>query len=349
MYLINLGNVDWDVSQAIYHTLGRMGVEGLVICSPKQKYVSVGYFQDTEKEVDVDYLKRAGIPLIRREVGGGTVLLDNGQIFYHLIWNRGNSKFPIKFSDIYEMLSRPPIETYGEFGIKTSFREVNDIITSEGRKIAGLGGANIDNSMVFVGSIILDFDYETMSKVLKVPDEKFRDKVFKNLKDYVSSVKKEIGEIPKREEVVRSLVNNFEKITGKLKEVTIDEETQKRVKEVSKYLRSEKFIFKKTSKIPDRIKIKSGIELHFTTYKAKGGLIRTAQEIMEDILKDIGISGDFTMNPKEGVSIIEDSVKESKKKEEKILEKVGEAYDKGKIDAPGVTPEDITKAVVKEE
>jgi lipoate-protein ligase A len=37
--------------------------------------------------------------------------------------------------------------------------------------------------MVFVGSIILDFDYERMTRAIKVPDEKFRDKVFKTMKE----------------------------------------------------------------------------------------------------------------------------------------------------------------------
>ena len=348
MYLFNLGNVDWQTSQAVYHTLARMGVDALVVCSPKQQYVCLGYFQDAEKEVDVKYLNTHNIPLIRREVGGGAVLLDNNQIFYHVIWNRDNGKFPLKFSEIYQLLSQAPISTYNEFGVKTEFREVNDILTYEGKKIAGLGGANIENSMVFVGSIILDFDYETMAKTLKVPDEKFRDKVFKNLKDYVSSIKREIGEIPKRKDVIGSLIKNFEGITGKLKPINLNKDVIERMEQVSGYLMSPDFIYKKTPKKPDRVKIKSGVEMLYTSYKAKGGLIRTSQEIMEDIINDLIISGDFTMNPKEGLDIIQRGVVNSEREKDEVLSRVGDAYDKGKIDVPGVSPEDVAEAITKE-
>ena len=43
--------------------------------------------------------------------------------------------------------------------------------------------------MVFVGGILLDFDYQAMSKILKVPDEKFRDKVFKSMKENLTTMK----------------------------------------------------------------------------------------------------------------------------------------------------------------
>ena len=162
MYLFNLGERPWEQSMLIFHALARMGIEALVIVSPQTPFISIGYFQDAKQEVALDYCKKNNLPIIRREVGGGTVYLDRNQIFYHVIWNKENPNFPKKISDIYHHLSTGPIETYGEFGIKTQFREINDIITSQGRKIAGLGGADIQNSMVFVGSIILDFDYEKM-------------------------------------------------------------------------------------------------------------------------------------------------------------------------------------------
>jgi len=41
--------------------------------------------------------------------------------------------------------------------------------------------------MVFVGGILLDFNYKAMSRILKVPDEKFRDKVFKTMEENVTT------------------------------------------------------------------------------------------------------------------------------------------------------------------
>jgi lipoate-protein ligase A len=46
-----------------------------------------------------------------------------------------------------------------------------------GRKIGGTGAASIGEATVMVGSFMFDFDTETMSRCLKVPSEKFRDKL----------------------------------------------------------------------------------------------------------------------------------------------------------------------------
>ena len=128
--------------------------------------------QDTKKEIDLDYCKKANIPVMRREVGGGATFLDEDQIFYQVIWNKKNRRFPKRIDEIFEFLSQPPCETYREFGIDAHFRAANDIVTKQGKKIAGEGGGDIEDSMVLVGGILMDFDFGAMSKILKVPDEK---------------------------------------------------------------------------------------------------------------------------------------------------------------------------------
>ena len=329
----------------IFHALARMGIEALDIVSPVTPFVSIGYFQNVEQEVDLEYCRKERLPIIRREVGGGTVYLDRNQIFYHLVWDQNNPRFPRRVSEIYQHLSVPPIETYQEFGIKAEFREVNDIVTAEGRKIAGLGGANIEDSMVFVGSVILDFDYERMVRAIKAPDEKFRDKVFKTMKENVATMNRELGKIPPREEITRVLIEKFEKVLGKLERVELNHEILRKMKELALWFNSPEFLFKKAPQIPKGVKIKEGIEILYGMYKAKGGLIRTVQEVETRTLKDINISGDFTMFPKEELADLEGALKETEREEKKLESKIEEFYEKSGIQTPGVEPQDITKAV----
>jgi len=345
MYLFDLGELPWEQSMLIFHALARMGVEALNIVWPDKPFVSIGYFQDAGLEVDLDYCRREGLPVFRREVGGGTVYLDRNQIFYHVIWNRDNPRFPKKISEVYQYLSVPPIETYGEFGIKTEFREVNDIITREGRKIAGLGGSDIGESMVFVGSVILDFDYDRMTKAIKVPDEKFRDKVFKTMKENVTTMKRELGILPPRREIVRVLKEKFEKVLGRLEPVELDEEIVRKMTELARWFNSPEFLYKKTPKIPRGVKIKEGIEILYGMYKAKGGLIRTAQEVERKTLKDIVITGDFTLYPKESLTVLEEGLKGMERERTKLITRIEEFYEKTGAETPGVEPEDITKAI----
>ena len=155
MNLIKLDKLGGQDSMLIFHTLARIGYEGLVIVSPAQPLASVGYFQDAKKEIDLDFCEQTGIPVMRREVGGGATYLDGDQIFYQVIWNSRNRKFPTNVKRIFRLLSQPPCETYKKFGINASFRSENDIVTDKGKKIAGEGGGDISDSMVFVGGMNL--------------------------------------------------------------------------------------------------------------------------------------------------------------------------------------------------
>ena len=126
MLLFDLGKLPGQQSMLIFHALARMGLEALVIVSPKTPLVSIGYFQDAAREIDLEYCRASGIPFMRREVGGGTTYLDENQIFYQLIWKKDHPNFPRAVEEIYPWFSQAPIETYRAFGIETEFRVVND-------------------------------------------------------------------------------------------------------------------------------------------------------------------------------------------------------------------------------
>lgn len=347
MYLLDLGEKPWEQSMLIFHTLARMGVEAVDIVWPQSPFISIGYFQDAKNEVDIEYCKKSNLPIFRREVGGGTVYLDRNQIFYHIIWNKDNPNFPSRIKDIYEYLSVPPIETYEEFGIQTKFREVNDIVTSKDRKIAGLGGADIENSMVFVGSIMRDFNYDAMSHAIKVPDEKFRDKIYKTMEENVTNMKKEIGKAPSHDEIKKVLIKKYEKLLGKLKPLTLNEEIIKKMMELAKWFNSPDFLYRKTPRIPKGVKIKEGIEILYGIYKAKGGLIRTAQEVENRHLNDIGISGDFTLFPKNELQNLEYSLKDVVREKDELISKIDEFYENREIQTPGVKSKDFTTAIME--
>lgn len=345
MYVVNLGKIPGQQSMLVFHALARMGFEGLVIVSPQDPLASIGYFQDTRAEIDLEYCNEAGIPVMRREVGGGATYLDENQIFYQVIYNKDNPIAPLKIAEIYEWFSQAPVETYGELGIRTAFRPVNDIVTGEGRKIAGEGGGDIGDSRVFVGGILLDFDYQAMSRILKVPDEKFRDKVFKTMEENLTTVRRELGSVPSHEEVSRILIEKFEKLLGRLERTDLPSDTVGKMVELEKWFTSDEFLFKKTPRVPKGVKIREGIEILYTMYKAKGGLIRTAQEIDKKRIADITISGDFTMFPREALSGLEKELKDVERKDQLIKPKIEKFYEEKGVESPGVESEDYLRAM----
>ncbi|MGZ3591497.1 MAG: lipoate--protein ligase family protein [Thermodesulfobacteriota bacterium] len=346
MLFFDLGKLPGQQSMLTFHALARMGIEALVIVSPESPLVSIGYFQDATQEVDLQYCRESGIPFMRREVGGGATYLDENQIFYQLIWKKDNLKFPRAVDEIYPWFSQAPVETYRAFGIESEFRVVNDIITKTGRKIAGEGGGNIGDCMVFVGGILLDFDYQAMSRILRVPDEKLRDKVYQTIEENLTTMKRELGTPPPREDVVKVLKGQFEKVTGKLQPASLNSETLQKMKEIESWMTSEEFLLKKTPRIPNGVKIREGVKVLYGLHKAKGGLIRTAEEISERKIQDVTISGDFTFYPKEGLDGLEGSLEKVSLEEEKIIERVETFYEEKKVESPGVESKDIAQTIL---
>jgi lipoate-protein ligase A len=329
-----------------FHALARMGIEALVIVSPEIPLVSIGYFQDAAQEVDLDYCRKSRIPFMRREVGGGATYLDENQIFYQLIWKKDNPRFPKAIDEIYPWFSQAPIETYGTFGIETEFRVVNDIITKGGKKIAGEGGGNIGDCMVFVGGILLDFDYQAMSKILKVPDEKFRDKVYRTMEENLTTMKRELGRIPSREEVVAVLKEKFEQRVGKTTAASLNSDILEKMGQIEAWMSSEEFLLKKTPRIPTGVKIREGVEVVYGLHKARGGLIRATEAVSEGRIENVTLSGDFTFFPKEQLIGLEESLERVPLEEEKITETVGTFYERREIQCPGVESKDIAQTIL---
>ena len=105
MDLYNLGPVTWWESQCFYHALAHLGREGLIICYPTTPYVCLGLHNDLEQEIDQDYCQQQGIPLMRRETGGGVVYLDHRQVFFQLVLNRNNPALPWRRQRFYKRFS----------------------------------------------------------------------------------------------------------------------------------------------------------------------------------------------------------------------------------------------------
>jgi len=349
MYLFNLDKLPGQQSMLFFHLLARMGIEALVLVSPKIPLASIGYFQNAEEEADLQFCKKANIPVMRREVGGGSTYLDENQIFHQVIIRRDHPAFSRKISENYERFSLPVVETYREFGIETSFRPVNDILTKEGKKITGEGSGDIGDCFVWVGGILLDFDYQVMSRVLKVPEEKFRDKIYKSMQDNLTTMKKELGEIPPREEIKSVLIEKFEKLFGKLEPANLTPTMIKEMEKLEKEFTSPAFLFKKTPRIPKGVKIREGVEIIYGIHKAKGGLIRAIQEVKKERIKEISLSGDFTLYPKDCLEELEGKLKGEVRKKRRLNSKIDEFYDKEKVQSPGVNSEDFLKAMKVEE
>ena len=310
MKLYNLGKVPWEDSQLIYHALATMGREGLSLVSPATPYVCIGFHQDIDQEIDLDFCKENGIPVFRRDLGGGAVYLDGDQLFFHLILRRTNPLIPRNKTAFYRKFIQPIVNVYRNIGIEAEYKPINDIIV-ENRKISGTGVGEIGDCIVFVGNLIVDFNYEMMARVLKVPDEKFRDKIHKSLSENLSTIRRELGKEKAQQwseqRLNGLLAGEFEKLLGPMTPETPDKALKEAMATVHRSLSTQEWLFQKGKRqaVGRDVKIRAGAKVVHRMHKAPGGLIRTDFEMIEDHFGRVSISGDFFCFPEEGISWLE--------------------------------------------
>jgi lipoate-protein ligase A len=342
MRLYNLGKVPWQESQLIYHALAELGWEALSLVSPATPYVCIGFHQDVEQEVDLDYCNASSIPVFRRDVGGGAVYLDGDQLFFQLILHKDHPEVPKNKEVFYRKFLQPIINVYRRIGIPATYKPVNDVLAGT-KKISGTGVGEIGECIVFVGNLIVDFNYEEMSKVLKVPDEKFRDKIHKTLKDNLTTIRRELGEEASRwdEGTLNGLMaEEFQEILGPMTLCEKDSVLQAKMDELGAHLMSEEWLFQKGKTIPGReVKIRAGLNVIRKAHKAPGGLIRADYEVKEGRINGISVSGDFFCFPRTGIRKLEKRLEDQPV--EQIGALIGAFCSEGEVETPGITVQDL--------
>lgn len=343
MDLYCLGSVGWLESQLIYHALPRLGMEGLIILSPADPYVCLGYHQDAEQEVDLDHCRAQGIPLFRREVGGGAVYLDGGQIFYQLVLNRRHCLAQGSKEDLYRRLLAPVVATYCDLGLDASYKPVNDILVG-GRKISGNGAGEIADSLVFVGNLIVDLNYDAMVRVLRVPDARFRDKIHKSLRDNLTTLRRELGTAPPADALHDLLVQRFAEVLGPLTPKLLPAAVYQEAARLAPQLTSETWLFRRGRRTPERrVQIASGRELVQRAYKAPGGLIRAMVEVANGRFVAVDLSGDLFFYPADRLPALAESLVGTPLQEAEA--NIAAFYAREGVESPGVTPADLARAL----
>ena len=160
--LIDLGFVEPYTAQTFYEAIAEAVHQGispntLILVQPASPYACIGYHQDLEKETDIEYLQKKGLPVIRRSQGGGATYLDRKQVFYQII-AKDSSVIPRDVDQLFKRLLSVTVESYRRLGVPAEFKPLNDVVV-EGRKISGNGAGMHESSTILVGNFIIDLDY----------------------------------------------------------------------------------------------------------------------------------------------------------------------------------------------
>ena len=346
--LLDLGLVPPIRSQTIYHAvayaLDANTPDTIILVAPSDPYICIGFHQELEKEVDVEYCRAHGLPIVRREVGGGAVYLDQNQVFAQWVFHR--DALPYDVSERFALYVRPLVETYHALGIPASYRPINDIHV-QGRKIGGTGAAQMGIAQVVVGSLMFDFDFETMSRVLKVSSEKMRDKIFQSLNEYMTTMTRQLGHTPERDAVVKIYLEQVQAtlgrhiVRGKLtaKELMLAEE-------LDKQFATDEWLYQKGGLRQVGVKIHQDVRVVEAASKTPGGLVRVTARVRDGRIDDVTLSGDFTMLPKFAPGALELALRGMALEANAVQARIEEVYRSIAVQSPGLTARDLTNVIM---
>ncbi len=356
--LIDLGTAEPYVAQTFYEAVAH-AVDGgsspntVLLVQPSSPYVCLGFHQELEREIDVEHCRVRGLPVIRRGQGGGATYLDGNQVFYQVVARRESEVIPAAPARLFERLLGVTVYVYRRLGLPAEFKALNDVVVG-GRKISGNGAGEFGTgTVILVGNIILDLDYDAMARVLRVPSEKFRDKMAKSMREWVTSLRAELGHVPPVREVKRLLVEGYETVLGIRLTPSGPTEAEREFweQEVKPRHLSQEWLSMPEYRHPGlaagrAVKIADGVKVVEVDHKA-AKLIRVRAELHGDRILDILLTGDFFMMPGDALPRLEAGLRGAQLSREEVLRRIREFYEENRVQTPGIAPEDFAEAVMK--
>ncbi len=298
--------------------------------------VLVGFHQSIQEEIRLEYCDEQGIDINRRITGGGAIYFDKSQLGWELICQKEFFGVTVPNSAVFEKLCVPTVTALQSMGINATFRPRNDIEVV-GRKISGTGGTDSDEAFLFQGSLLVDFDVETMLRCLRVPVEKLKDKEINSIKQRVTCLAWELGRVPQAFDIKEHIIHAVEEhMQIKLVPGSLSMEEEDLLAKRLTFFRSPDWI--------DSVRpIKNSSQVVQAARKSPYGLVRVSLQLNRTVhlLKDIFITGDFLSFPARALYDLEAALRGQALSAEIMCKIVHDFFDQGKIHIPDMSAEDI--------
>jgi lipoate-protein ligase A len=205
--------------------------------------VSIGYFQQVDRDIDLSACRNKSIDIVRRPTGGKAVF--HGQdLTYAAVGRERRDGFPADILGTYRMISHCLIRGLHELGIEAHMAE-DGRKTAEmsaeascfstpsryellvkGRKICGSAQVRSHGAFLQHGSLLLEFDPLRASEIL-LPHRDGRDRQIMHLRQSVTSLREQGASFPDMETLCRMMKTGFETVLGiQLEEGTLTPEEE---------------------------------------------------------------------------------------------------------------------------
>ncbi|MCZ7392206.1 MAG: biotin/lipoate A/B protein ligase family protein [Candidatus Methanoperedens sp.] len=160
-------------SAALFESIARhvgtgSAPETILFWRVSSPVVYLGYHQCVVDEINADFCDRNNIGIVRRILGGGCGFCDKNQVLYSVIGREGGV-IPNDIQAAYAKTLGGVVNALETLGAGGEIEPERNAVYSKGKKISGNAQGRFGGAVLINGSLLLDFDFELMDKVLKNP------------------------------------------------------------------------------------------------------------------------------------------------------------------------------------
>ena len=159
MIIINNTSTDPSRNLSLEENLCSLGVKVFMLWRNSPSVI-VGRFQDIASEVNTEFSEANGIPIVRRNSGGGAVYHDLGNVNYSFI-QRDDRRLTL------EHFARIIMGTLEAIGINSRLEFRHNDILADGLKISGSAQYRHNGVLLHHGTLLFDTDLSVIPKILR--------------------------------------------------------------------------------------------------------------------------------------------------------------------------------------
>lgn len=335
--LIDAGSVSALRSHTLYHAISSR-VSGdhpdtLVLSVPTERYVSLGLYQLHARQIDVGYCREKGIPILRRQIGGGAHVLGPSQLLFQTVFHIQRSERSA--TRVYQEILRVAVDTYQDLHVDAHYLPFTDIYVRNARISAGALG-RLDDSVALASSLACGNDPELEGAVLSG-----------QARVESTSIERELGSLPDCEVVKKRFLGDFERKLGvKLIAGSLTEKEEAELERLEGVFSSSEWLQQTERRVLGVEERRSAdekiAESHYIT--PDGLTLRATVRAARGLIDQVAFTGDFLFY-RDHLNELETSFRGAKAEWDALMTVAQNFYLVHEVDSPGAAPNDWVSAI----
>jgi lipoate-protein ligase A len=354
---IDLGAVDAFENNAQMAVLARSTAEAnkptLQTSVWGRTHLNVGWFDDVDDTLDLERCAELGVQVIRRPfAGGGTAFYDSGcTLMWGVLFPKGAGHDDLDAE--IERVKPIVLDALGRIGLgEVTFRGSADLRWERDRKLGGVSSGDFGRIISVGGFLnIRPPNIDLYLQVVRIPDEKFKDKLVSDMREVVCTAQEVAGRDVTYEEFRDALIAAMRAADIELVDEPLTDVEQAALVKISNRIATDDSV-RRISSDRFRAEAPAGTRVGFANHKGKK-LCRAGLAIDgSGAIVAAMMAGDMHVAPPDTLDRVATAlVGGSTADADDLRKRIGSVWDDANVhqaDATmGVTTEDLLTAVTK--